>query len=111
MSPSHLGEVKGRGTGKLEELTSVEDEEVAAVANHQRIGFGGIERRSRVVRGDLYDLSEWDNRQCEATVKNGQNCTHLTTPQRTGTLHVQPSPFEISLALAPLRTRRVDVIS
>ena len=82
MSPSYLSEVKRCVGGELEELMSIEDEEAAVVANHQRVGFGGIEGQLRVVRGDLSDLSEGDNRQCEATVKNGQKSTHLTNPSK-----------------------------
>jgi hypothetical protein len=77
-----LGKVKHCGGRELKKLTSIEDEEAATVANHQRVGLGGIERQLRVVRGDMCDLGEGDNRQREATVKNDQKSTHLTNPSK-----------------------------
>ena len=71
VSPSYLGEVIRCGGWEREELTSIEDEEVAAFANHQSVGSGGVERQLRVVRGDLCEMGEGDDRQREATVKNG----------------------------------------
>jgi hypothetical protein len=58
----------------------------------------------------MCDLSKGDNRQREATVKNGQKSTHLTNPSTNWNSACSASPLEIRLALTPLRTRHVDVI-
>ena len=44
MPPSHLCEIEGCRSGELEELMSIEDEEVTKVADDQCVGFGSVER-------------------------------------------------------------------